>query len=282
MKNNTVVVKHNKVIEASYKLTLSEQRVLLTCIAQVDSRPGVPPLTSDVRFVVRASDLAELTGTSLDQAYLDLTATVDRLYERSVVFDDPDPHEKWHRLKTRWISDIAYKPDSGEIRLTFAPGIIPYLTQLSREFTQYKLANVTRMTSTYAIRLYELLMQWQGTGKREIEIEWLKQQFMLEDKYQRIANLKLRVIDPAIAQINEHSNLWCKYTQRKTGRMVTHFKFEFGTKDAKHQRPENEKKMVAEAKKCFATCNGSCATRNIETATKSCVFCPKFKRSSGK
>lgn len=115
--------------------------------------------------------------------------------------------------------------------LSFALGIIPYLSQLSREFTKYKLKHVARFESVYSIRLYELLVQWNSSGEREIEVEWLKNQFQVGEKYSRLVDLKKRVIDPAVEEINKHSNLWVRYGQRKLGRTITHFQFQFGLKD---------------------------------------------------
>jgi len=74
-------------------------------------------------------------------------------------------------------------------------------------------------------------VQWSSAGEREIEVEWLKRQFQVESKYDRVVDLKKRVIDPAVTEINEHSNLWVKYGQRKSGRTITHFQFQFGLKD---------------------------------------------------
>jgi plasmid replication initiation protein len=70
-----------------------------------------------------------------------------------------------------------------------------------------------------------------SAGEREIEVEWLKNQFQVGDKYRRLVDLKKRVIDPAVEEINKHSNLWVKYGQRKSGRTITHFQFQFGLKD---------------------------------------------------
>jgi plasmid replication initiation protein len=86
------------------------------------------------------------------------------------------------------------------------------------------------MTSIYAIRLYELLMQWKSTGVREVEIDWLKKQFDIEDLYPDMCDLKKRVIEPAIKDINIHSDYQVSWTQRKTGRRVTHLTFQFGEK----------------------------------------------------
>jgi len=239
--NNLTVVKSNKVVEASYMLSLAEQRVLLCCIAQIDST-GV--LTEDYRFEVTVLEFAKLIGIdNLANTYRDLKVASEKLYERSVIIENPYPDNlKITQLKTRWISSIYYIPGEGKVVLCFAAGIIPYLSQLSREFTQYKLTHVTRFESVYSIRLYELLAQWLSAGEREIEIDWFKRQFQVDDKYSRVVDLKKRVIEPAIKEINEYSNFWVTFEQRKRGRTITHFNFQFGLKDA----PKLHKQLTEE------------------------------------
>jgi plasmid replication initiation protein len=236
-----IVVKSNKVVEASYLLSLSEQRVLLACIAQIDSREE---LTEQFQFEVSAAEIVDLAGLdSFTNAYRDLKRAAEKLYDRSVVINDPDPENpQITERKTRWISSIDYIPGEGKLVLNFASGIIPYLSRLSKEFTQYKLKHVARFESIYSIRLYELLVQWSSVGEREIEVEWLKNQFQVGDKYKRLGDLKKRVIDPAIEEINAHSNLWVKYGQRKSGRTVTHFQFQFGMKG----QPKERKQLTEE------------------------------------
>lgn len=231
-------------------LSLAEQRVLLSCIAQIDS---TAVLTEEYRFEVTASGVADLVGIeNLSNTYRDLKTAAEKLYERSVTIDDPDPdNPKITQRKTRWISTIDYVPGEGKVVLSFAFGIIPYLSQLSREFTKYKLKHVARFESVYSIRLYELLVQWNSSGEREIEVEWLKNQFQVGDKYSRLVDLKKRVIDPAVEEINKHSNIWVKYGQRKSGRTITHFQFQFGLKD-KHlpleRKQLNEEEINRQAK----------------------------------
>lgn len=238
------VVKSNKVVEASYMLTLAEQRVLLACIAQIDSRAV---LTENYRFEITASGVADLAGLeNLTNAYRDLKKAAEKLYDRSVIIDEPDPdNPQITQRKTRWISSIDYVPGEGKLVLSFSVGIIPYLSQLSREFTKYKLKHVARFESVYSIRLYELLVQWSSAGEREIEVEWLKRQFQVAEKYDRVVDLKKRVIDPAVEEINQHSNFWVRYGQRKSGRTITHFQFQFGVK-GEAQRPVPARKQITE------------------------------------
>jgi plasmid replication initiation protein len=234
------VCKSNKIIEAGYKLSLNEQRVILACIGKVDSTKEL--LQTD-RFELTGKSFAKLYNISEDRAYSELQSVAQQLFHRYVVIDDPDPEDpKLKRTQTHWIHSIDYIPDDGKIVLYFAPKILPYLGQLRGSFTKYDLEHIGRMNSIYAIRLYELLMQWQTTGKREVEIDWLKRQFEIEDGYERMFDFKKYVLDPAVADINTHSNLHVAWTQRKTGRRVTHLIFTFGDKPDAAPGPKSEKR----------------------------------------
>ena len=230
MSNKLTIYKSNAVIHAAYQLTLNEQRVVLASIGLVDPRKEL--LDTD-RFELSAKDFAVMFEVSEKNAYKALIEVTERLFNRYVTIDRPFPN-KPHitKLKTRWISSICYMDTEGKVALRFAPDLIPYLSQLKGSFTRYELKHIGNMTSTYGIRIYELLMQWRTTGRYEIEIARLKQIFEIEDKYASIKDLKLKVIEPAIKDINEHSNFLVQWEQRKTGRTVTHLIFTFEEKEA--------------------------------------------------
>lgn len=236
---NLIVCKANKVIEAGYKLTLMEHRLIQACVAQVNS---TKELTSTQKFELSAKDFAKLYEISEASAYSELKAISKQLFHRYVTIENPDPEQpKIKQTITHWITSIDYIPDDGKIVLFFAPKILPYLGQLKGNFTYYRLEHVRKMTCVYAIRLYELLMQWKSTGTREIEIALLKKQFQLDANYDRMDNFKKRVIEPAIKDINENSNFTVEWEQRKTGRNVTHLIFTFAEKNP----PESEQPQAA-------------------------------------
>ena len=241
---NLTVCKANKVIEAGYKLSLNEQRVILACIGQVNS---LEELFKTDRFELTAKDFAKLYEINEDKAYQTLKEIAEQLFERYVIIDNPDPDEPTLKYtKTRWVSSIDYIPEKGKIAVYFAVRMLPYLGKLRGEFTKYKLEHIGKMTSIYAIRLYELLVQWQKTGNREVEIDWLKKQFQLDEGYDRMDNFKARVLDPAVEDINTHSNLQVSWTQRKTGRRVTHLTFTFAEKQPAIPKtaPKPKEKMI--------------------------------------
>jgi plasmid replication initiation protein len=182
-------------------------------------------------FELSAKDFAQLFFVSDKNAYQALTEVAESLFSRYVVLDNPYPDRpRIKRLKMRWISSISYLPDEAKIILRFSQDILPFLSELKVTFTKYRLEHIGKMTCIYAIRLYELLAQWQSVGKREVEIDWLKKQFQLDESYDRMFDLKKRVLNPAVKDINENSNFNVVWEQRKTGRRVTHLTFTFAEK----------------------------------------------------
>ncbi len=243
--NKLTVCKANKLIEATYRMSLNEKRVINACIAQIDS---TAPLTTQDKFELSAKDFAKLFGISEKRAYTDLQDIAKTLYQRSLTIYNPDPAQpKLKKIETRWISTIGYVPEDGKIFLHFSQYILPYLSELKGQFTKYELTQISGMTCIYAYRLYELLMQWKSIGKREIEIEWLKKHFELEDGYNAMCDFKKRVIDPAVKDINEHSDYQVTYTQRKTGRSVTHLIFKFHLKESPEAIAEKQAKKEENA-----------------------------------
>lgn len=249
MDSELQVVKSNHIIEASYRLSLIEQRIILSAITQVKRGATV---TDEVLYSVSATDLAQLTGTDIRTTYRDLQDAAERLQNRRVTLIlEPDgvTIRSKRRRVTCWVQSIDYIDGEGRIEMRFGKDILPYLTGLQREFTRYALTDVIKMTSAYAVRLYELLAQQPG-GRREIALSDLRRWLQLEDRYESIKDLKLRVIEPAVEQINEHSPLTVTWSQRKTGRKVTHLAFDYATKSKAKPvagKPKRERKPKAEA-----------------------------------
>ena len=99
------------------------------------------------------------------------------------------------------------RKDASKVKMTFAPKVIPYLTSLNKEFTSYRLQNVVKLTSTYSIRLYEMLVQWRKIGKVTFKVDSLRKSLGVEEgEYKRMSNFKMRVLDFAVKQINDFTD----------------------------------------------------------------------------
>jgi plasmid replication initiation protein len=225
-----MVYKSNSLVEACYRLSVIEQRIVLACVSQVRRDE---PITDEIMYSVSAQDIAELSETNSRTACRDLQEGALRLKRREVRIEkEANGNTKRKQvLICGWVQSIMYIENEGRVCLRFNKDMLPYLTELSAQFTKYRLKAVAKMDSSYAIRLYELLNQWRDIHEREVSVQWLRDTFQLGDKYPAIKDLKKWVVDPAVAQINEHSDLTASYTQRKTGRNVTHLTFSFQPKE---------------------------------------------------
>jgi plasmid replication initiation protein len=171
-------------------------------------------------------------------AYEGLKNAASNLFERK--FSYKGIHEGTQRekiVKSRWVSKIAYVDSAGIVELTFAPDVIPLITQLEKSFTAYELKQISSLTSKYAIRLYELLIQWRSVGKTPMFAldDFRFKLGLAEGEYAKMANFKARVLDTALNQINELTDIIASYEQHKNGRAICGFSFTFTTK---HQTKE--------------------------------------------
>lgn len=228
-----MVAKSNRLVEASYRLSLNEQRMILYAISRC--REEQKGLTSSSPVTITAIDFAkQFPGIDMSNAYRQLLEAMDNLFDRFVTVYDSHPESGEDRVtKTRWISAASYVDGAGCIQLIFTPMIIEYITRLETEFTRYQLDKIAGMSSAHAVRLYELLLQYRVAGKREFSLVDLRTMFQMEPtEYKLTADLKKWVIDVAVNQINEHSDLIVSYHVKKTGRAISHFAFKIKGKSS--------------------------------------------------
>lgn len=220
-KSSEIVVKDNDLIEASYRLSLTEQRLILCGI--VDARENQRGLDGKTFAVVSARRFVEMfPDSNIDSIYRMLKGACDSLMRRQVTALGIDEETGDPCIdKVQWVTRARYVEKSGFIRLRFTDEMVPFITRLESHFTAYRLELVANLTSAHAIRLYELLVQYREIGKREFEIEELKRILGLEKtEYPAIKDFKLRVIDVAVTQINTHTDIRVSYENVKAGRSV--------------------------------------------------------------
>jgi len=219
--SNCLVTKSNYLVEAGYKLSLNEQRLILSAIAQLDSRKPIP---KDNDFVITAAEFSDNFGIPIKQAYETLEDATSRLYERDIKTYDRVAKT---RGRFRWVDSVKYWDGEAKVTLSFSRWIIPYLTLLHQQFTSYELKQVSQLNTAYAIRFYELLVQFLKTGERYITLERLRELLELKDQYPRFYDLKKYVINPSMVDINEKTNLTVEWDITKKGRTITGLIFVF-------------------------------------------------------
>ena len=232
---NGLVVKDNALMNASYNLEVTEQRLILLAI--INARETHQGITSDSKLEIHANDYASQFHVTKEAAYKALKTAVNNLFERQFSFKE-ETKKGIGIVRSRWVSRIKYIDDSAILEITFAPDVVPLITRLEKHFTSYQIQQVTLLTGKYAIRLYELLIAWREVGKvPQIELSEFRAKLGVEEnEYKEMNHFKSRVLEPSIKQINQHTDITVSYEQHKRGRTITGFSFKFKHK----QQPKVE------------------------------------------
>ena len=231
MPKNELVVKDNALINASYNLDTVEQRLNLLAILQArETKTGID---ANTRLRIHASDYMDRFNVSKHAAYKALKTAVTNLFGRQfsyLTIDDKTGKSK--KVISRWVQNIAYIDDAATLEVTFTMDVVPLITRLEKQFTSYQLKQVTQLTGKYAIRLYELLIAWREVGKTPIfEIADFRSKLGLSlDDYPRLDTFKRRVLESAVKQVNEHTDIIVTVEQHKDGRSICGFSFSFKQK----------------------------------------------------
>ena len=218
MRKDLQVAKSNYLVEASYKLTLQEQRLILACLSKINSKTE-PPKT----ITLSASEYSDIMNIDIKNAHRELNKAADKLYERSITVSDPEKTEEF-----RWIQKkVIYHKGDGKVTITWSDDVLTYIGQLKSRFTTYKIRNISSFQSTYSIRLYELLMQFNSTKERTISLDDFRSLFKINDKYLKFKDLNRDVIKPSIKEINNVSDLVVYCAPIKKGRNIVALVFDF-------------------------------------------------------
>ena len=225
-----LVVKDNALINASYNLDLVEQRLILLAI--VEARDSGRGINANDPLEVHAESYVNQFNVARQTAYQALKDACKDLFVRQFSYQEINKRGNVENVLSRWVSEIRYIDDEATVKLIFAPAIVPLITRLEEQFTKYELQQISNLSSAYAVRLYELLIAWRSTGQTPIiELAEFRQKIgVLDDEYTRMGNFKDRVLNLAIAQINEHTDINVQCQQHKKGRNISGFSFNFKLK----------------------------------------------------
>lgn len=230
-----LVVKDNALINASFNLSLVEQRLMLLAITEARE---LSELKIDTRIEIRVKDYSEQFKVKANNAYEDLKEAVDSLFNRQFSYYDKERDE---HLRSRWIHTSSYIDNKGYLVLFFTPVVISMISRLQDQFTKYLLDQISNFKSKYSIRLYEIVSQWLNNGglSKKYAIDELRSMLGLEeDEYKTMSLFKKNVLDKAVKEIKDKSHLYIEYKQYRTGRAISHIKFNGHLNTVFVNRPE--------------------------------------------
>ena len=241
MSKGNLVVKTNQLNSALQNLSLPEIRIVQLAI--VDARETNTGLSTDKPLRIDALRYAEMFETTRQNGYKRMKEAEETLFNRRFSYIDDDGKV----IKSRWIQQVRYLDDEGAIELVFTLAVVNGISRIDGAenfFTSYLLEQTASMDSIYSVRLYELLVQWKAAKQTPMfELEKFRDQLGVEvNEYKAMCDFKKRVLQVAINEINEKSDIKISYEQVKKGRSIAGFKFKVLAKDKpKKEQLENSR-----------------------------------------
>lgn len=235
-----VVTMSNALTRASHGLTLSEKRIIMMSISQMDSRKKkkkADPYTEDSNAegptsTIYAIDYADQYGLNMKTAYEQLADSAKTLFERKITFYY-EAHKRngegieLHKRQIRWVGGVHYS--DGSVSLEWHWAVVPHLTNLQKEFTSYQLEQASALRSVYSWKLLELLTRFKKNGWAEYTVEdFAESMGATEKQRENFNNIRRRIIEPAVKELTEKDGWIIDWKPvKKKGRRVTRLRFEF-------------------------------------------------------
>ncbi|WP_082638085.1 replication initiation protein RepM [Psychrobacter sp. ENNN9_III] len=240
-KSKDEVVKTHRLNTAIQKLSLAEIRLMQLAI--IDARETGTGIDSVTPLPIHASRYADAFGVTRQTAYEILIDAENSLFRRYFTFLDEMDGKP---VRSHWVSQAKYLDDEAIIEIMLTPAVVKEITRIDAKknktlFTKFALEQVASMKSVYSVRLYELLTQWRKAKKVSFALDVFRGQLGIEEnEYKAMSDFKKRVLDLAVREINEKSDLNVSYTQIKKGVSIVGFEFKVLTKNnPKNTRQES-------------------------------------------
>jgi len=169
-------------------------------------------------------ELSALTGKRYDYPYL--RQATESMGSRVFEVETKESFKQLWMFRT-----VEYMKGQGVLKIKLSEDILPYLFDLKDNFTSYGLAAALRLSSKYGKRIYQLVSQWKDVGEtKKYDLQDFKKMLGLVDgkgneKLKQLGQLREKVLDPAVKQINEHTELHISYTLEKKGRAFKNIVF---------------------------------------------------------
>ena len=230
-KDNLKATQDNQLIEACYSMTLNEKRLLLFGISKINPST-FPDVNKPFKFEMTAQEWKEQFGG--DNPWLMLKRSAKKLMGRTLTLHSKTTQSNVpDETMLNWFEEAKFFNKQGRVLVTFTRSVQVRLAGMLEQFTTIDLLAVSELTSIHAVRLYELLSQFKSTGYRVMILEDFRFAMDVVNTNKGTKYLKNRVLNPAVKQLNEKSDLFCVVEDIKEGRTITGFKFVFRTQEQK-------------------------------------------------
>ncbi len=221
------IVKHNKLIETSYKLSAREQFFVLYLISQVSQNDSDLKdhrmHYSEIERIINFDGKRRIANKSEVFALMDKLNSEPIIYEKGSIVG-----------KSVWLQHMEHDTDTDIFTFSLSRKLREYLMQLKEHFTRYNISNIVYLNAN-AVRLYEVLKRYQFKGECELTVEKVKFYLGIEDRYEKFYEFKRWVLIPSQREIEKYTDIRFEFMPAKKERKrILSLKFYIYENDPKH------------------------------------------------
>jgi plasmid replication initiation protein len=226
-------VMQNRMIEAWNSMNIDEKRIFVLASPLI----RLANVSEQTCFSISAKDYADACGISVSSAYHQLKDAADALRGRYFSYINT----KGKRVSVHWVIRIEYS--EAEISFYFPDEILYMLSIFNKDnpYTKFNIETALSLRGAHALHFYQLLKQHELIGYREFSIEEFRNTFEIEHKYKLFNNLRVRLIEPSIDEINQKTDLKITYMPINKGKKIIALRFSIANKNKSIKTVKSEK-----------------------------------------
>lgn len=222
------VVESNALARSEYYMTANENRLLKLSIAKLNSTLADADQLQDIP--ITAKEFKELFEIEPKNTYRDMEQAATRLLKRQITIQI-DKDKTTYNLLTQ----VTYRKHEGTVLITINPRLAIHFIGLKQQYTQFMLEGMRRFKLFSSARIYELMKSVESQGHYEIGIDAFKVRILADaKKYPRYSDLKKRVLEPALAEINGLSDIEVSYEPVRESRKIKKIRFKIKKNNQQH------------------------------------------------
>jgi len=203
-----------ELVNAKYKLNNSELKFILVALTQLNSKND----KKLQEYIIKVSDLEE--KLQAEQHETRLKQFAKKLMSKPLEMPTQDG---W--IIANWFSDIEYIRGQAKFKVRFSEKLKPYLLELKERFVTYNLKYILPLTSTYSVRIYQLLKEYEKLTKRYFNVEELMELLQVPKSYKLYSKFKQGILKVAEKELKEHCDIYFTLEEEKEGRKVSRLIF---------------------------------------------------------
>ncbi len=215
--SNELVFQHNNLIESRYFLSLTEKKILLWIMSEVN------PYNEDLGTQsISIREFASMIGVSPNSKYSQMRKVTMSLRNRGLNIKNLDTETL---TQIGWLHRVDYLEKEGVVEFQLHPFLKPFLQGLKSKFTALPMSEMMGLRSIYSIRFFELLKQYESIGHRTISIEELRDYCGIKTKFKKYNDLKKYVLEVAKKELKNKTNISFEFEEIKRSRRIISIKF---------------------------------------------------------